>query len=128
MTLVVGLFGLFVALLGMIGLLSPQPLLALVTRAQSRFGLYFIAGFRLIIGGALILAAPTARAPLYLQALGVLSLVSGTITPFFGVRRFEAVLDWWRRRAPWVVRLWSALVVLFGSSLIWAVLPAECAA
>ena len=127
MGFVVALFGLFVALLGMTGLLSPQPLLALVTRAQSRTGLYFIAGFRLLIGGALLLAAPGARAPSYLQALGALSLVSGVITPFLGVERFEAILDWWRVRPPWAVRLWSALVLLFGASLIWAVAPATLA-
>ena len=122
MRLAVALFGLFITALGVAGLASPQRLLALVTRAQSQLGLYLIAGIRLLLGAALLMAAPESRAPLYLQVLGVLSLVSGIVTPFFGVRRFEAILDWWRRRAPWAVRLWSAIVILFGASLIWAVL------
>ncbi len=128
MTLAVAVFGLFVAVLGVAGLLSPERLLALVTRAQSQLGLYFMAGFRLLLGVALLLAASSSRAPLYLQGLGSLSLVSGVITPFFGVHRFEAILDWWRRRSPWAVRLWSAFVLLFGVSLVWAVLPLERAA
>jgi hypothetical protein len=128
MTLAVALFGLFVAALGAAGILSPARLLALVTRAQSQLGLNLIAGLRLLAGVALLFAAPSSRAPLYLQILGVLSLVSGAVTPFFGVRRFEAILAWWRRRPPWAVRLWSAFVLGFGLSLVWAVLAFERAA
>lgn len=125
MTLAVGLFGLFVVALGIVGVISPQRLLALVTRVQSQMGLYFIAGIRLLLGMALILAASASRAPLYFQVLGGLSVISGVVTPFFGVRRFEAILGWWRRRTPWVVRLWSLFVLFFGASLVWAVLPLE---
>jgi hypothetical protein len=128
MTLAVALFGVFVATLGGAGLLSPARLLALVTRAQSQLGLYFIAAFRLLVGAALILAAPPSRAPLYLQVLGGIAVVSGIITPFVGARRFEAVVDWWRARSAGAVRLWSAFVLLFGLSLIWAVLPLRHAA
>ena len=127
MTLAVALFGLFAASLGIAGVLSPQHLLALVTRLQTQLGLYFIAGFRLLIGAALLLAAPGSRVPMYLQILGWLSLASGITTPFFGVRRFEAILAWWRRRATWIVRVWSFLILLFGLSLVWAVLPVLCA-
>jgi hypothetical protein len=127
-TLAVGLFGLFVAVLGIAGVLSPRRLLALVTRAQSQMGLYSIAALRLLVGVALWLAAPDSRASSYLQLVGVLALVSGALTPFFGVRRFEAILGWWRKRSPWVVRLWSSLLVLFGLSLVWAVFPVDRAA
>jgi hypothetical protein len=123
MTLAVALFGLFVAALGASGVLSPERLLALVTRAQAQLGLYFIAGIRLLIGVAFLLAAPASRAPLYLQVLGGLTLVAAVVTPFFGMRRFEAIVAWLRRRDPRLVRLWSALVLLFGLSLVWAVFP-----
>lgn len=128
MAFVVGLFGLFVSALGIGGVLSPARLLALVTRVQSQQGLYFIAALRLLLGVALLLAAPGSRVPLYLQVLGAISVLSGAVTPFFGVRRFEAILDWWRRQGDGVVRLWSLFVLLFGASLVWAVLPLERAA
>lgn len=128
MTLAVALFGLSVAALGIAGVLSPQRLVALVARLQLRLGLYFIAGLRLLVGAALLLAAPASRVPMYLQVLGWLALVSGIVTPFFGRRRFEAILEWWRERATWIVRLWSFLVLLFGLSLVWAVFPVLLAA
>jgi hypothetical protein len=121
MTLAVGLFGLCVVGLGVGGALAPERLLGMVTRVQARLGLRFIAALRLARGRARWLAAPGARAPLYLQALAVLSLVSGAVTPFFGAHRFEAVLAWWRRRPPAFVRVWSLFVAAFGASLVWAV-------
>lgn len=123
MALAVALFGLCVAVLGGIGIAAPGRLLAVVTRAQSALGLYAIAGLRLVVGGALLLAAPAARAPLYLQVVGVLALVSGAAAPLVGVERFEAILGWWRARTPGAVRAWSGFVLLFGLSLVWAVLP-----
>lgn len=123
MALAVALFGCFAMVLGLTGLVAPQRLLALVTRAQSRLGLHLIAGFRLLLGIAFLLAAPTSRAVLYLQLLGVLSILSGLVTPFVGERRFEAILGWWQQRSSWAVRGWSAFVWLFGLSLVWAVLP-----
>jgi hypothetical protein len=123
MTLAVALFGLFVAVLGLAGLVSPERLLAAVTDGQSRLGLYGIAGLRLLIGAALVFAASDSRAPLYLTILGALSIVSGALTPFVGAQRLEAILDWWRARSPLAVRLWSAFVFVFGSSLVWAVFP-----
>jgi hypothetical protein len=125
MTFALTLFGLFVVALGIAGVASPRRLLAVVTRAQSQMGLYSIACVRLLLGMALLLAASASRAPSYLQAIGGLSIISGLVTPFFGVTRFEAILAWWRRRASWVVRLWSLFVALFGASLVWAVLPLE---
>jgi len=63
MTLVVALFGVFVAALGLAGVAAPAWLLDRVARAQARLGIYALAGIRLGFGGALLLAAPPSRAP-----------------------------------------------------------------
>jgi hypothetical protein len=126
MTLIVVLCGFLVSTLGLAGVFSPRRLLAVVTHTQSMLGPYFIAGLRLLIGTALLLTAPRSRVPLYLTVLGALSLVSGAITPLVGARRFEVILSWWRARPDWVVRLWSAFVLVFGLSLVWAVFPSAC--
>lgn len=123
MTLAVALFGAFVATLGLTGIAAPRRLLDLVTRVQSQGGLWFIAVLRIAIGGAMLLAASASRAPVYLRVLGVLALLSGIATPFVGLRRFEAILNWWRRRSSATVRIWSVGVFVFGLSLVWAVFP-----
>ena len=125
MHLAVALFGLFIAAFGMTGLVVPDRLLELVARAASTLGLYVIAGIRVLLGIALLASANASRAPAYLQILGLVAIVAGLITPLFGVARFEAILAWWRKWNPIVVRLWSVFVILFGLSLVWAVMPVD---
>lgn len=124
MTLAVALFGIFFAVLGVTGILSPPRLFAFIARWQSQEGIYYTAGLRLLLGIALILAAPTSRAPVYLQVFGVVAALAGLATPFFGLRRFEALLGWWRERPPALLRVWCIVIVAIGVSCIWAVFPA----
>jgi hypothetical protein len=123
MSFVVALFGAAVVGLGLAGLASPARLLDLVSRAQTTLGLYLIAALRIFLGVAFWLAADASRAPLGLKVFGVLAFVAGVATPLFGLRRFAALVDWWRRQPEAVVRAWSALVAVFGASLVWAGLP-----
>lgn len=128
MSLIVSVFGVFVAGLGAAGMAAPGRLLSRVTRAQARVGAYGLAAFRLVMGGVLLLAAPGSRAPLYLLLLGGLSLLSAALTVLLGARRFEAALGWWRGQPAWAVRAWSAFACAFGLSLVWAALPAAAGA
>jgi uncharacterized membrane protein YidH (DUF202 family) len=123
MSLAVALFGLFIAGLGAAGMLSPRQLLELVTRGQASLGPFGIAALRLGMSVAMLGAADQSRVPLYLRGMGVLALISALATPFVGARRFAAVIDWWRRRSAATVRLWSLVVLGFGISMVWAVLP-----
>lgn len=124
MTLAVALFGFFLIALGLTGVASPPRLLAFVSRWQSETGLYAAAGIRILLGVALVLASGDSRAPLYLQAFGGLALLAGVATPFFGLRRFEALLGWWRAQDVAMVRLCCLFVVGIGGSFVWAVFPA----
>jgi hypothetical protein len=124
MGLVVGLFGAIVVGLGLAGVASPSRLLDLVARFQTPRGLYGIAALRVFLGVAFWVAAGPSRAPHYLQVLGVIAFAAGVATPLFGIERFAAIVAWWRERPEPMVRAWSALVALFGVSIIWAVQPA----
>jgi hypothetical protein len=123
MSLVAGVSGVLIIAVGALGVVSPPRLLALVARSQSQRGLYVLAAIRVIIGAALFLAAAGSRAPALLHILGVISVVAGVATPFFGVHRFQAVLGWWSLRPAVVLRLWCLIVVLLGAAIVWAVAP-----
>jgi hypothetical protein len=122
-TLAVALFGMFFVVLGVTGIVSPARLISFVSRWQSQSGLYFAAGIRILLGAALVFAAPESRAPVYLQVFGGVAILAGVAMPFFGLRRFEAVLGWWRARPAVILRSWCVLVVLIGVSFVWAVFP-----
>jgi uncharacterized membrane protein YidH (DUF202 family) len=86
-------------------------------------GLYFVAGIRVLLGVALIFAAPTSRAPDVIHILGVVIIVIGVITLFFGLERFGRLLDWWSAQGSGFVRGWAVLALVFGLSLAYAVVP-----
>jgi hypothetical protein len=122
-TLIALILSLFIAALGALGVVSPSRLLGVVRRFQTPTGLYFAAGLRVALGAALFFAAPDSRAPELLRILGVVIIVAGVITPFFGLARFRRLLDWWSGQGPAFVRAWAAFALLFGLLLAYAVVP-----
>jgi len=64
MSVLVVLFGVVITLLGILGVVEPRRLTALLTATwQSRSGLYLAVAVRLGLGVALIAAAPGSRWP-----------------------------------------------------------------
>ena len=120
----VALFGsLVIIAAGGLGIVSPSRLFALIRRIQTPTGLYFAAGFRILLGVALVIAAPTSRAPEAIRLFGGIAVVAGLSTPFFGLRRYRSLLEWWSTRGPLVLRAWSTLALVLGSLLAYAVFP-----
>jgi hypothetical protein len=122
MDIAVALIGLFIVSIGLLGIASPARLVSEVKRFQSPRGLYGVAAIRVVIGSVLLIEAPDSRAPGLLFGFGVLALVAGLITPFFGVQRFEAILAWWARQPSVIVRVWCVLVAAIGLGMVWSVL------
>ena len=123
MTLVALIICLLTSALGALGIASPSRLLGVVRYFQTPMGLYFAAGIRVLLGVALLFAAPASRAPGLIYILGVIIIVIGLITPFFGLERFRRLLDWWSAQGSAFVRGWAVLALLFGLSLAYAVVP-----
>lgn len=114
---------LFVATLGAVGIVLPTKLLGFVRRFQSPAGLYGAAALRVVLGTALLVASPASRAPGAVRIAGAIILVSGLVTPFFGVERFRRVLDWWSSRGTVFLRMWGGVALAIGLLLAYAVIP-----
>jgi len=112
-----------IAALGVLGVFSPLQLVIVVRHFQTPAGLYAAAALRLVFGVALLLAAPTSRAPAAVRLIGGISFVAGLITPFFGLERFQRLLDWWLAQGPTFIRLWAGFALMFGLLLVYAVIP-----
>ena len=123
MSVIVAVSGLLIIAMGVLGAISPPRLLALVARFQSQRGLYVLAALRVVIGVALLMAAAGSRAPAFLGILGVVSVIAGVATTFFGVHRFQAILSWWSLRSAVLLRLWCLVVLSLGAALVWAIAP-----
>jgi len=123
MVLLALLFSIFIAAIGAIGFVSPAKLFHIVQRFQSSTGLYGAAGFRVVFGLALLFTADRSRAPEVIRVVGIIILISGLITPLFGVDRFRRILDWWSARPPSFQRAWAGFALAFGLLCAYAVAP-----
>src|SRR5262245_2263245 len=115
--------GIAVSVLGAIGVLSPSTLLAIGREFASPVGLLAAAAIRVVFGGVLILAAPASRAPRAIRVVGLVILVAGVVTPFFGVARARALLDWWSSQGALLTHVAPAVALAFGCILIYLVTP-----
>jgi hypothetical protein len=119
--LIVSMVSIFVVGMGVLGLTSPAKMVSFVSRWQSKTGLWVAFIVRLGFGISLWLVAPASRAPVVLQVLAVVSVVSALVLPLIGVSRFKSMLSWWSSRSPGFVRVWSAVAVILGVFILWSV-------
>jgi hypothetical protein len=116
------LFGVLVTALGAVGLARPVALISLVERPwQTRAGLLLAVAVRVVLGVALLVAAPDSRFPATLRALGGLSLLAAVALPLVGFERLRRFVQWWAERPSGFVRAWSAAALLFGVFVVVAV-------
>ena len=111
---------LLVAALGALGIVAPARLLAVGRRFATPGGIWLAAAVRVVLGGALILAAPASRAPALIQGLGIFVVVAGVATPLFGAARLGRVLDWVGTLDTALLRAWSVVVLALGAGFAWA--------
>ena len=106
---------------GVVGLTSPDRLMALGRYVVTPAGLYGIAALRVAVGLVLLLVAPVSRLPRTLRVIGVIVLIAGLATPLFGVQRASAVLDWEAAQGTVLIRVVAGLVLAIGGFLAFAV-------
>jgi hypothetical protein len=115
--------GVLIAGIGLLGVAAPFALLDLGRSLQSPMGLYGVALVRVLFGLLLLWAAPLSRMPRVLRVIGAVILINGTLTPFVGVERSEALLNWFSNQGPMFVRFVATLAIAFGAFLVHGMIP-----
>ena len=108
---------------GAIGVAAPDVFLSVGRSVITPGGLYAIAALRVALGLVFLLAAPASRAPRTVRVLGLIVIIAGLMTPWFGVVRSLAVLDWWASVGPWLRRLEAGVAVALGGLLVYVFRP-----
>ena len=115
------LIGVFVVVVGLIGVTAPSALLRAADYATTPIGLYAAAVLRIGIGILLILVAPTTRAPKLIRVFGAIAIAAGVMTALVGVDRARAILAWETAQGPTLIRLSAVLALVFGGFIVLAV-------
>ena len=118
MRLLAATFGLIIVAIGALGVAGPAVLLELGRTLQTPSALYVVAAIRIVFGAVLLAVASGSRMPRTLRVLGIVIIIAGLLTPFFGVERTQAVLRWWSSQDPLLVRALAGVAIVFGIFII----------
>ena len=111
--------GALVILVSALSFAVPDLRLALEESVLTPTGLYAIAVVRIAIGLVFVFAAPASRAPRTLRVLGFIVIIAGLSTPWFGVARSRAVVDWLASVGPWSLRLAAGVGMAIGGFIVY---------
>jgi len=123
MALAVLVLSIVIAVVGAVGIVVPASLLTVAGLFVTPAGLYAAAAFRLVLGTAVFVAAPTSRTPTLFRVLGVIIIVGGLVTPLLGVERARMILAWWAGQGSVFLRVWGGVALAFGLFLAYAIFP-----
>jgi hypothetical protein len=119
MRLVGLVIGALVILAGAISFAAPDLRLSLERSVVTPAGLDAIAALRIGLGLVFVLAAPASRAPRTVRVLGLIVISAGLTTPWLGVARARAVLDWFASAGPLLTRLDAGVGMALGGFLVY---------
>jgi hypothetical protein len=108
-----------VILASAISFAAPDLSLSLERSVITPAGLYAIAALRIAIGLVFVLAAPASRAPRTVRVLGLIVIIAGLSTPWFGVARARAVVNWLATAEPLLMRLDAVVGMAIGGFLVY---------
>ena len=95
MHLVVTITGVFAVLIGLIGLMQPQALIAVVQSFGGPVRFWVAVVVRILIGIALIVVAPACQFPVTVRILGGITIIAGFVILVAGQQRLDATIAWW---------------------------------
>jgi hypothetical protein len=110
-----------VAALGLLGLFAPALLVEFARSLSAPPALYAVAMLRVAFGALLLSVGGASRAPTSLRVLGIVILLAGLATPFFGTEQIGEIVISLSDLKLEVVRATSALPLLLGAFLVYAI-------
>jgi hypothetical protein len=120
--------GLYLLAVGAIGIFAPSSLVWIAQRFATPVDWYAIAAVRVAFGVLLISVAKASRAPRTLRVVAFIPLVAALATPFVGVERARAIIEWWSLQGSGFVRLSVIPLLALGGFVAYACAPARRAA
>jgi len=118
---VVLLAGVSLGVFVIFGMLYPARLLQVVEQTlAAAWGIVLAVGIRLVLGAALLVAAPAAPYPLAFTVVGWIAIAAAVIGAGLGRQRLQRFAQWWIDRfSPAGIRAWLIIALAFVVFLIY---------
>jgi len=89
---------------------------------DAKWGIHFAVIIRLLLGAALLTAAPTSNFPTAFLVIGWIAIAAAVGVLLMGRERLRKFVDWWLERlSPPVIRVWLLFAFAFGGFLIYGI-------
>jgi hypothetical protein len=112
--------------MGVAGIFVPSSLVWIGQHSLTPGAFYLIAAVRIIFGVALVVAAPTSRAPQTIRILGYVVVVAGLATALVGLvamDRARTIIEWGLQHGSGFGRLAGVLIAAVGGLIAYACAP-----
>jgi len=113
-------FGLLIAIIGMVILIAPAPVRAVMESMRNRRALYGAIAVRIVMGAFFVFASDACAWPQAIGTLGVVMLAAGFAGLFIGPGRLRLLMTWFDRLPDSVWRLLSLFAIGFGAFVVYA--------
>ena len=114
------IFGFLIVALCAWGVAKPDKLMNLVTAAlDQRWGMIFGVSVRLLLGVALIIAAPTSMFPVAFTVLGWVAIIAAIGLLIVGPETVRKLIDWFGELQVAMLRGWLLFGMAFGAFLVY---------
>ena len=111
--------GALLILVGAITVTVPGLRLAFERSVITPTGIYAITAVRIAIGVGFVLAAPVSRTPRMIRVFGLIVIIAGLSTPWFGVTRAQTLMNWLEKTGPLLMRIDAVLAMAIGLFLVY---------
>ena len=105
MAVIVPVLGGISAVIGLMGVLNPRSLMALVQRWRGPARFWFAVSIRLVLGAVFLAVAPDCRAPMVVRVVGAVSIAAALGLVVLGTARLDRFIEWWLGHSLTYVRL-----------------------
>lgn len=120
--IVVLAFGVVICPVSLWGFVAPEKLWKLINGVMEKdWAIHVAVIMRLLLGAALIIAAPQSRFPGVMEVLGWIAIVAAIAILFMGRDRMKKFIAWFQRMTNTMVRVWLVFGFAFGAFLVYAV-------
>jgi hypothetical protein len=120
MTILIAILGALIALIGALGILSPDKFRGLLGQWPSRGRFWFAVLTRLVIGVLFLWLAEDLRYPLVMKIIGGISIFAAFGILVMGRESLDRLVAWWLGRGDGLLRLSTLFAMLFGVFLVHA--------
>lgn len=104
------------------GMVAPDKLWKLVNGAMEKnWGIQVAVVARLLLGAALVIAAPDSRFPLTFEILGWFAIAAALIILFAGRDRLRRFVAWFEQSSQAMIRVWLLFGIAFGAFLVYGI-------